>query len=151
MAAQNVIWIFGDQHRAQALGYQGDPNVFTPNYHREEISRFEPVQDRLNPVSVFRRNNRKPEPQISQSQKGGVGPFEEFSLTNHHQVGMLNEQVFEFGLDLWNGIAREVLESGLQAKPDGLADCVLRNLFEAQPIKGKGDAGCSCLGRVSEG
>jgi arylsulfatase A-like enzyme len=27
----NVIWIFGDQHRAQALGCNGDPNVFTPN------------------------------------------------------------------------------------------------------------------------
>lgn len=26
----NVIWIFGDQHRAQALGYRGDPNVKTP-------------------------------------------------------------------------------------------------------------------------
>lgn len=30
----NVIWIFGDQHRAQALGYRGDPNVFTPNIDR---------------------------------------------------------------------------------------------------------------------
>ncbi|WP_165972221.1 sulfatase family protein [Paenibacillus piri] len=28
---QNVIWIFGDQHRAQALGCNGDPNVLTPN------------------------------------------------------------------------------------------------------------------------
>jgi arylsulfatase A-like enzyme len=28
---QNVIWIFGDQHRAQALGCNGDPNVSTPN------------------------------------------------------------------------------------------------------------------------
>lgn len=27
----NIIWIFGDQHRAQATGYNGDPNVFTPN------------------------------------------------------------------------------------------------------------------------
>ena len=27
----NVIWIFGDQHRAQALSHRGDPNVFTPN------------------------------------------------------------------------------------------------------------------------
>jgi len=27
----NVIWIFGDQHRAQALGVNGDPNVHTPN------------------------------------------------------------------------------------------------------------------------
>ena len=27
----NVIWIFGDQHRAQALGCNGDPNVYTPN------------------------------------------------------------------------------------------------------------------------
>lgn len=26
----NVIWIFGDQHRGQALGYRGDPNVATP-------------------------------------------------------------------------------------------------------------------------
>ncbi|MBI4979078.1 MAG: sulfatase [Spirochaetes bacterium] len=27
----NVIWIFGDQHRAQALSINGDPNVNTPN------------------------------------------------------------------------------------------------------------------------
>ena len=27
----NVIWIFGDQHRAQALGYRGDINLHTPN------------------------------------------------------------------------------------------------------------------------
>jgi arylsulfatase A-like enzyme len=27
----NVIWILGDQHRAQALGCSGDPNVRTPN------------------------------------------------------------------------------------------------------------------------
>lgn len=27
----NLIWILGDQHRAQALGYRGDPNVYTPN------------------------------------------------------------------------------------------------------------------------
>ncbi|MCR8630448.1 sulfatase [Paenibacillus radicis (ex Xue et al. 2023)] len=27
----NVIWILGDQHRAQALGCNGDPNVSTPN------------------------------------------------------------------------------------------------------------------------
>jgi arylsulfatase A-like enzyme len=27
----NVIWILGDQHRAQALGCAGDPNVSTPN------------------------------------------------------------------------------------------------------------------------
>lgn len=27
----NVIWIFGDQHRAQALSCNGDPNVSTPN------------------------------------------------------------------------------------------------------------------------
>ena len=30
----NVIWIFGDQHRAQALGLAGDPNVHTPNIDR---------------------------------------------------------------------------------------------------------------------
>lgn len=27
----NVIWVFGDQHRAQALSYRRNPNVFTPN------------------------------------------------------------------------------------------------------------------------
>jgi arylsulfatase A-like enzyme len=26
----NIIWIFGDQHRAQACGYAGDPNAHTP-------------------------------------------------------------------------------------------------------------------------
>lgn len=30
-SSPNIIWIFGDQHRAQALGYMGDPNVRTPN------------------------------------------------------------------------------------------------------------------------
>ena len=30
----NVIWIFGDQHRAQALGNAGDPNVHTPHLDR---------------------------------------------------------------------------------------------------------------------
>jgi len=28
---KNVIWVFGDQHRAQALGINGDSNVHTPN------------------------------------------------------------------------------------------------------------------------
>jgi arylsulfatase A-like enzyme len=28
--SKNVIWIFGDQHRGQALGCNGDPNVHTP-------------------------------------------------------------------------------------------------------------------------
>jgi len=28
----NVIWVFGDQHRAQALSCNGDPNVHTPNF-----------------------------------------------------------------------------------------------------------------------
>ncbi len=27
----NVIWVFGDQHRAQACGFAGDPNVHTPH------------------------------------------------------------------------------------------------------------------------
>lgn len=27
----NIIWVFGDQHRAQALGHRGDANVRTPN------------------------------------------------------------------------------------------------------------------------
>ena len=30
----NVIWIFGDQHRQQAMGWAGDPNVSTPNLDR---------------------------------------------------------------------------------------------------------------------
>lgn len=30
----NIIWILGDQHRAQATGYAGDPNVHTPNLDR---------------------------------------------------------------------------------------------------------------------
>ena len=30
----NVIWIFGDQHRGQATGYAGDPNLCTPNLDR---------------------------------------------------------------------------------------------------------------------
>lgn len=31
MSRKNVLWILSDQHRAQALGITGDPNVFTPN------------------------------------------------------------------------------------------------------------------------
>ncbi len=27
---KNAIWIFGDQHRAQALSCNGDPNLNTP-------------------------------------------------------------------------------------------------------------------------
>ena len=33
-ARPNIIWIFGDQHRAQALGCAGDPNARTPNLDR---------------------------------------------------------------------------------------------------------------------
>jgi arylsulfatase A-like enzyme len=33
-SAKNIIWIFGDQHRAQALGCNGDPNANTPNIDR---------------------------------------------------------------------------------------------------------------------
>ena len=32
----NVIWIFGDQFRAQALPFNGDPNSRTPNLERAE-------------------------------------------------------------------------------------------------------------------
>jgi len=31
---RNVIWVFGDQHRAQACGYRGCPDVSTPNIDR---------------------------------------------------------------------------------------------------------------------
>ena len=34
----NVIWVFGDQHRGQALGFRGDPNVTTPNIDRLAMS-----------------------------------------------------------------------------------------------------------------
>ncbi len=30
----NVIWVFGDQHRGQATGFAGDPNVRTPSMDR---------------------------------------------------------------------------------------------------------------------
>lgn len=33
----NIIWIFGDQHRGQAIGYMGDPNLHTPNIDRLAI------------------------------------------------------------------------------------------------------------------
>ena len=33
-ASPNLIWVFGDQHRAQALGCMGDPNLYTPNIDR---------------------------------------------------------------------------------------------------------------------
>ena len=40
---KNAIWIFGDQHRAQALSCNGDPNVNTPEIDRlaEEGMNFE--------------------------------------------------------------------------------------------------------------
>ena len=34
MKRPNVIFVFSDQHRAQALGYAGDPNVKTPAMDR---------------------------------------------------------------------------------------------------------------------
>ena len=34
----NVIWIFGDQHWAQALSVMEDPNVQTPNIDRLAVS-----------------------------------------------------------------------------------------------------------------
>jgi arylsulfatase A-like enzyme len=37
-AHPNVIWVFGDQHRAQALTFNGDPNVRTPCLERAEIN-----------------------------------------------------------------------------------------------------------------
>ena len=33
----NVIWIFGDQHRGQAMGCMGDPNALTPNLDRMAV------------------------------------------------------------------------------------------------------------------
>lgn len=33
-ARPNVLWVFGDQHRGQALGHRGDPNLCTPNIDR---------------------------------------------------------------------------------------------------------------------
>ena len=30
----NIIWFIDDQHRAQAAGYMGDPNLATPNLDR---------------------------------------------------------------------------------------------------------------------
>ncbi len=40
-ARPNILFVFGDQWRAQAFGYAGDPNVRTPEFdrfHREAIS-----------------------------------------------------------------------------------------------------------------
>ncbi|WFB35425.1 sulfatase [Kiritimatiellota bacterium B12222] len=34
---KNIIWIFGDQHRAQAMGHRGDPNVHTPHMDRMSV------------------------------------------------------------------------------------------------------------------
>ena len=34
MSRPNIIWILSDQHRAQAMGCAGDPNVQTPNIDR---------------------------------------------------------------------------------------------------------------------
>ncbi len=33
----NIIWIFGDQHRGQAMSCMGDPNVLTPNLDRMAV------------------------------------------------------------------------------------------------------------------
>ena len=37
-AHPNVIWIFGDQFRAQALPFNGDPNSRAPNLERAEVN-----------------------------------------------------------------------------------------------------------------
>jgi len=42
MARDNVIWIFGDQHRGQATGYAGDPNLHTPNLDRMAAEGLQP-------------------------------------------------------------------------------------------------------------
>jgi arylsulfatase A-like enzyme len=34
----NILWIFGDQFRAQALSFNGDPNARTPNLERAEVN-----------------------------------------------------------------------------------------------------------------
>lgn len=47
---KNIIWVFGDQHRAQALGVNGDPNVHTPNMDNLASSGV----NFTNAVSVFR-------------------------------------------------------------------------------------------------
>jgi arylsulfatase A-like enzyme len=30
----NVVFVFSDQHRAEAVGYEGNPDVLTPNLDR---------------------------------------------------------------------------------------------------------------------
>src|SRR5260221_9788844 len=37
----NVIWVFGDQHRGQALSCMGDPNVNTPEIDRLAADGFQ--------------------------------------------------------------------------------------------------------------
>lgn len=37
-AYPNIIWIFGDQHRAQAMGHAGDPNARTPNLDKMALN-----------------------------------------------------------------------------------------------------------------
>jgi arylsulfatase A-like enzyme len=37
-AKPNVLWVFGDQFRAQALAYNGDPNARTPNLDRAAVN-----------------------------------------------------------------------------------------------------------------
>jgi arylsulfatase A-like enzyme len=34
----NILWVFGDQFRAQALSFNGDPNARTPNLERAEVN-----------------------------------------------------------------------------------------------------------------
>ncbi|HEY3938139.1 MAG TPA: sulfatase [Bryobacteraceae bacterium] len=34
----NILWIFGDQFRAQALSFNGDPNSRTPNLQRSDVN-----------------------------------------------------------------------------------------------------------------
>ena len=34
----NIIWVLGDQLRAQALSFNGDPNARTPNLDRAEVN-----------------------------------------------------------------------------------------------------------------
>jgi arylsulfatase A-like enzyme len=36
----NLLWLFGDQHRHQATGYAGDPNLHTPNIDHLSLTGF---------------------------------------------------------------------------------------------------------------
>ena len=69
--------------------------ILTTHNHLEEVAGIVSLQDCLDPVSIFRRDNGQPEPPGLQLSERSETPIEEFGLRHHDSVGMLNEEFSE--------------------------------------------------------